>query len=67
MLTMTNATKGNIIALINAIIALVVSFGVNLTDVQQAALVGCVNTALVVWIGFTYKDSFKRIPDEYTN
>lgn len=65
MYNMTNATKANVIAFINTFLVLLVSFGVSLSDGQQAALIGCVNAALVLWIGLTYKDSSKRIPDEY--
>lgn len=60
---MTNATKANLIAVVNAALVLIVSFGVNVTDGQQAAITGAVNAALVLWIGLTYTDSAKRIPD----
>ena len=60
---MTNATKANVIALVNALLALLVSFGVHLSDAQQATIVGLVNAAAVLWIGHTYRNSPKRIED----
>lgn len=60
---MTNALKANVIAVINAALVLVVSFGVDVSDAQQAAITGVVNAVLVTWIGLTYKESPKRIPD----
>lgn len=60
---MTNAVKANVIALVNAALALVVAFGVDLSDKQQVALVGLVNAALSLWVVLTYKNSPKRIPD----
>jgi hypothetical protein len=61
--TITNATKANIIALVNAIILCLQVFGVPITNAQQAAIGGVVNAALVAWIGLTYKSSKARIPD----
>lgn len=60
---MTNALKANAIAVINAALVLIVSFGVNVSDGQQAAITGIVNAVLVAWIGLTYTDSPKRIPE----
>ena len=59
----TNATKANIIGLVNAAMFLVVAFGVSLTDAQQGAIGGFVNAALILWVGLTYKDSPKRVPE----
>jgi hypothetical protein len=56
----TNATKANIIALVNAIILCLQVFGVPINNAQQAAIGGVVNAALVAWIGLTYKDSKLR-------
>ncbi len=61
---MTNATKANAIAAVNAALTLIVSFGVNVTDAQQAAITGAVNAALVLWISLTYRSSAKRVPDQ---
>ena len=60
---MTNATKANVIGLVNAAMFLVVAFGVSLTDAQQGAIGGFVNAALILWVGLTYKDSPKRVPE----
>lgn len=59
---MTNATKANLIAAINALLALAVTFGVNLSDAQTAAVSVAVNAILTLWVGLTYKDSPTRIP-----
>ena len=60
LLLITNATKANIIAVVNAALALLVNFGVTLSDGQQAAVVGAVNAVLVLWVGLTYTQSAKR-------
>ena len=57
---MTNATKANIIALVNAIILCLQTFGVPINNAQQAAIGGLVNAALVAWIGLTYRSSKMR-------
>ncbi len=59
---MTNATKAQLVALINALLVCVVSFGVNVSDGQQAAVTAVVNAALSLWVGLTYKQSAKRTP-----
>ena len=60
---MTNATKAQIVAFANSVLALVVAFGVDLTDAQTAAVSVAVNSALGLWVAVTYRDSAKRIPD----
>ena len=60
---MTNATKATVIALVNAAFALAVAFDVVLTEAQQGAIIAFVNVALAAYVGLTYKDSPKRIPD----
>lgn len=60
---MTNTTKALIIATFNAGLGLLVSFGVDLTSGQQGALLAFANAALALWVGLTYKNSAKRIPD----
>lgn len=60
---MTNATKALVIALANATMQAATSFGLDLTDAQQSALVTLVNAALALWIALTYQRSRKRIPD----
>jgi len=58
----TNATKANLIAVINTGLALLITFGVNVSDAQSAAIVGFVNSALILWVSFTYALSAKRDP-----
>jgi hypothetical protein len=60
---MTNATKAAIILLINATMGLVIAFGINLTDTQQASITTFANAVLGVWMLATYKNSNKRIPE----
>lgn len=60
---MTNATKALLISMINAGLVLIVAFGISLSDAQNAAIVGFVNTALALWVAATYKNSHKRVPD----
>lgn len=61
---MTNATKAGVIAILNAAIALAVSFGVELSDAQTASVVALANAILGLWVAATYKQSPKRIPDD---
>lgn len=57
---MTNATKAQIIVVINAILALLQAFGVDLTDEQQGAILVVINALLGLWVGLTYNQSRKR-------
>jgi hypothetical protein len=58
----TNATKAQIIVLINAIFSAVVVFGI--FTAEQAGSLGLVaNAALGVYVAMTYKDSPKRVPE----
>lgn len=59
---MTNATKAVIIALANELLALLIAFGVELSDAQTAAIAGTLNAFLVLYVAVTYKNSPKRIP-----
>jgi hypothetical protein len=61
---LTNATKAQIIVVINTIIALAASFGFDLSNEQMAAITTAANAVLGLWVGLTYKDSPKRIPDK---
>ena len=63
MIQTSNATKAQLVVLANALLVLVTSFGVEVSDAQQAGITGFVNAALSVWIGLTYKQSSRRIPD----
>ena len=57
----TNATKANAIAVVNAALAVLVAYGVTLSTAQQVTTVALVNTVLVLWIGLSYTRSSKRI------
>ncbi len=60
---MTNATKAQVIVVVNAALAMLVAFGVNVTDGQQAAIQGGVNALLGLWISLTYHRSPYREVD----
>lgn len=60
---MTNATKAAVITFLNAGLSLATSFGVDLSDTQQASVTVFANAALGLWIALTYKNSSKRTPD----
>lgn len=59
----TNATKGLITTFVNTALALAVSFGAELSTEQIGAIIACVNAAIALFIGLTYKRSHKRVPD----
>lgn len=62
---MTNATKGNVAALINAVLALLIGLGVmDLTNEQIGLVIGVWNALAVVVMGLTFKRSPKRVHDE---
>ncbi len=61
---MTNATKALLGSFLNSGLALLVAFGVTLTNVQQGAILLFVNSGLAVWVALTYKDSPKRVDDK---
>ncbi len=64
---MTNAVRAQIIVLVNAGLAMLVSFGVNVSDGQQAAIQGGVNALLGLWVAATYHRSpYREIDDEDT-
>ncbi len=63
LLTMTNTTKALVISVINAVLVLVASFGVNLSDKQTGAIMLTVNAVLSLWVALTYRNSPKRVPD----
>ena len=60
---MTNATKALLIAFINAVLPLLTSFGLDLSDAQIVAIQGVVNAGLALVVALTYKQSPKRIPE----
>jgi hypothetical protein len=59
----TNATKAGVIAALNALLALLIAFNVPLSDTQTAAILGLGNAVLGLWVGLTYQNSPKRVPD----
>lgn len=59
----TNATKAGVIAVVNALLGLAVSFDIALTQAQTGAILAATNAVLGLWVALTYKDSAKRIPD----
>lgn len=63
---MTNAVKAQIIVVVNAALAMLVAFGVNVSDGQQAAIQGGVNALLGLWVAATYhKSPYREIdPDD---
>lgn len=60
---MTNAVRAAIIAAVNAVLSLLLAFGVGVSDAQVAAIGVTVNALLGLWVALTYKDSPTRIPD----
>ncbi len=61
---LTNAAKAQIIVVINALLGLLIAFGVSLSDAQMGAVTTTVNALLGLWVALTYKASPKRVPDE---
>lgn len=62
---MTNATKGNVTAAVNAILAMLVGLGVlDLTNEQIGLVVGAVNAVALALMGLTFRSSPKRVPDQ---
>jgi hypothetical protein len=60
---LTNASKAQVIAVVNAALGLVIAFGVNMTSAQQVSITTLVNAVLALWVGITYKASPRRTPD----
>lgn len=57
---MTNASKAQIIVVINAIFALLQAFGVDINDEKQGTILVLVNALFGLWIALTYSYSRKR-------
>lgn len=57
---MTNASKAQIIVVINAIFAFLQAFGIDMTDEQQGTTLILVNALFGLWVAFTYNYSHKR-------
>lgn len=63
-LEITNASKAQVIAFVNAVIGLLVAFElVELSTEQLAAVATFVNLAAGAFVALTYKMSPKRLPD----
>jgi hypothetical protein len=60
---LTNATKANLIAVLNAVLIAATLFGLDLSDEQVLAVMGVANALGVLVVGLTYKDSPKRISE----
>lgn len=61
---MTNTTKGNLTAAVNAILAMLVGLGIlDLTNEQIGLVMGAVNAVALLLISLTYKQSPKRVKD----
>lgn len=58
---MTNASKAQIIVVINSIFALLQAFGIDMTDEQQGTILILVNALFGLWVAFTYNYSHKRL------
>ncbi len=59
----TNATKAQALAVVNSAVALLAAFGFDLSGEQTAAITVFVNALFALWVGVTYKQSPKRIPE----
>ena len=62
MLTITNATKAQVIAALNAVLGVLGSFNIgHLTHAQQGAILVAANAVLATLVGVTYQSSSKRV------
>lgn len=68
---MTNETKAYVIAFVNSVFAFIQEFGIyDLSQGQQAASVGVINTGLILWVAFTnsrHKKPRRRRKKKVTN
>lgn len=64
---MTNAKKAAIIAFVNAALAVAVTFGLPLSEVQIGALGVLVNAGLGLYVALSYKNSPMRVPEVNTS
>jgi hypothetical protein len=62
-MSLTNATKAQIIVAINAIFGLLTAFDIGISDTQKGAIIVAANAILGFFVGATYKNSPKRIPE----
>jgi hypothetical protein len=61
---MTNATKAQLVAAVNAIVLCLQVFGVPINNAQQAAIGVAANAVFGVWIAMTYKNAEPRADDD---
>ena len=59
--TMTNATKANIIATLNALLGVLITFHAVLTQAQLGAIDVAANAILALIVGLTFTESVKRV------
>lgn len=62
-ITITNATKANLIAALNAGLLLAVTFGLSISEAQVAAIMVFANALGVLFVGVTYTWSKKRVSE----
>ena len=60
---MTNATKANLLGVVNAALGLAVLFGAPLTQAQIGGILAFVNALGIAVVGLTYQSSPKRIQE----
>lgn len=63
LFTITNATKAQIIAVVNALLGLLIAFDIVFTQTQLSAIDVFVNAVLALFVGLTYTQSAKRVDD----
>lgn len=63
LLNITNATKANVMGLVNAVLGVLIAFHVVLTQTQLGAIDVLANAVMIALIGATYKASAMRKPD----
>ena len=59
----SNATKAQIVAIVNAILVALPAFGILTDNTQMGAVVGIFNVSAAMFVGGTYKQSPNRISD----
>lgn len=60
-LTISNATKANVIALVNSLFGVLIAFNIVFTQTQMGAIDIFLNAVLALAVGLTYKQSATRI------
>ncbi len=65
-MNLTNANKGAVILAVNAVLYMLVGFGVPLSSEQVGLVGGAVNALMGAYLALTYQDSPKRLPEGMT-